>query len=154
MKNTTLCYIKQNDKYLMLHRTKKSDDSNEGKWIGIGGHMEDGESPEECVVREVREETGLILKEFRYRALITFTSDLYETEYMHLFTADIFEGAITDNCEEGELEWIESDKIMELPMWEGDRMFIPLIKDDDTGFFSMKLIYESDKLVDCDLYMY
>lgn len=154
MKNTTLCYIKQNDKYLMLHRTKKSDDPNEGKWIGIGGHMEDGESPEECVVREVREETGLILKEFRYRALITFTSDLYETEYMHLFTADIFEGAITDNCEEGELEWIESDKIMELPMWEGDRMFIPLIKDDDTGFFSMKLIYESDKLVDCDLYMY
>lgn len=73
---------------------------------------------------------------------------------MHLFTADIFEGAIIDNCEEGELEWIESDKIMELPMWEGDRMFIPLIKDDDTGFFSMKLIYESDKLVDCDLYMY
>ena len=138
----------------MLHRTKKSDDPNEGKWIGIGGHMEDGESPEECVVREVREETGLILKEFRYRALITFTSDLYETEYMHLFTANIFEGAITDNCEEGELEWIESDKIMELPMWEGDRMFIPLIKDDDTGFFSMKLIYESDKLVDCDLYMY
>ena len=154
MKNTTLCYIKQNDKYLMLHRTKKSDDPNEGKWIGIGGHTEDGESPEECVVREVREETGLILKEFRYRALITFTSDLYETEYMHLFTADIFEGAIIDNCEEGELEWIESDKIMELPMWEGDRMFIPLIKDDDTGFFSMKLIYESDKLVDCDLYMY
>ena len=154
MKNTTLCYIKQNDKYLMLHRTKKSDDPNEGKWIGIGGHMEDGESPEECVVREVREETGLILKEFRYRALITFTSDLYETEYMHLFTANIFEGAITDNCEEGELEWIESDKVMELPMWEGDRMFIPLIKDDDTGFFSMKLIYESDKLVDCDLYMY
>lgn len=154
MKNTTLCYIKQNDKYLMLHRTKKSDDPNEGKWIGIGGHMEDGESPEECVVREVREETGLVLKEFRYRALVTFTSDLYETEYMHLFTADIFEGAITDNCEEGELEWIESDKVMELPMWEGDRMFIPLIKDDDTGFFSMKLIYESDKLVDCDLYMY
>ena len=154
MKNTTLCYIKQNDKYLMLHRTKKSDDPNEGKWIGIGGHMEDGESPEECVVREVREETGLVLKEFRYRALVTFTSDLYETEYMHLFTADIFEGAITDNCEEGELEWIESDKVMELPMWEGDRMFIPLIRDDDTGFFSMKLIYESDKLVDCDLYMY
>ena len=151
MKNTTLCYIKQNDKYLMLHRTKKSDDPNEGKWIGIGGHMEDGESPEECVVREVREETGLVLKEFRYRALVTFTSDLYETEYMHLFTADIFEGAITDNCEEGELEWIESDKVMELPMWEGDRMFIPLIRDDDTGFFSMKLIYESDKLVDCDL---
>ena len=154
MKNTTLCYIKQNDKYLMLHRTKKYDDPNEGKWIGIGGHMEDGESPEECVVREVREETGLVLKEFRYRALVTFTSDLYETEYMHLFTADKFEGDIADNCEEGELEWIESDKIMELPMWEGDRMFIPLIKDDDTGFFSMKLIYESDKLVDCDLYMY
>ena len=101
MKNTTLCYIKQNDKYLMLHRTKKSDDSNEGKWIGIGGHMEDGESPEECVVREVREETGLILKAFRYRALVTFTSDMYETEYMHLFTADKIEGAITDNCEEG-----------------------------------------------------
>lgn len=154
MKNTTLCYIKQNNAYLMLHRTKKIGDPNAGKWIGIGGHMEDGESPEECVVREVREETGLILKEYRYRALVTFTSDLYGTEYMHLFTADKFEGSITDNCEEGELEWIESDKIMELPMWEGDRMFIPLIKDDDTGFFSMKLIYESDKLVDCDLYMY
>lgn len=154
MKNTTLCYIKQNDKYLMLHRTKKSDDPNEGKWIGIGGHIEEGESPEECVVREVREETGLILKEFRYRALITFTSDLYETEYMHLFTADKIEGAITDNCEEGELEWIESDKVMELPMWEGDKLFLPCIMDESNGFFSMKLVYEGDRLVKHTLYEY
>ncbi|HAQ51612.1 MAG TPA: DNA mismatch repair protein MutT [Lachnospiraceae bacterium] len=154
MKNTTLCYIKQNDKYLMLHRTKKSDDPNEGKWIGIGGHTEDGESPEECVLREVREETGLRLTEFRYRALITFVSDVYETEYMHLYTASAYDGRLINECNEGELQWVPVDQIMNLPMWEGDKLFLPCIMDESNGFFSMKLVYEGDRLVKHTLYEY
>ena len=149
MKNTTLCYIKKDDKYLLLHRTKKKDDPNEGKWIGVGGHIEEGESPEECLLREVKEETNLTLTSYRYRALITFVSDIYETENMYLFTADSFEGELDYSCDEGELEWISKDAILNLPMWEGDRKFLPLIMDETTESFTMELIYRGDELVDC-----
>ena len=149
MKNTTLCYIKKDDKYLLLHRTKKKDDPNEGKWIGVGGHIEEGESPEECLLREVKEETNLTLTSYRYRALITFVSDIYETENMYLYTADSFEGELDYTCDEGELEWISKDAILNLPMWEGDRKFLPLIMDETTEFFTMELIYRGDELVDC-----
>ena len=148
MKNTTLCYIKKDDKYLLLHRTKKKDDPNEGKWIGVGGHIEEGESPEECLLREVKEETNLTLTSYQYRALITFVSDVYETENMHLFTADAFEGKLDYSCDEGELEWVSKDKLLNLPMWEGDREFLPLIMDETTKFFTMELIYKGDKLVE------
>lgn len=151
MKNTTLCYIKKDDKYLLLHRTKKKDDPNEGKWIGVGGHIEEGESPEECLLREVKEETNLTLTSYRYRALITFVSDAYETENMHLFTADAFDGELDYSCDEGELEWVSKDKLLNLPMWEGDRKFLPLIIDETTKFFKMELIYKGDKLIDCKI---
>jgi 8-oxo-dGTP diphosphatase len=148
MKNTTLCYIKKDDKYLLLHRTKKKDDPNEGKWIGVGGHIEEGESPEECLLREVKEETNLTLTSYRYRALITFVSDIYETENMYLYTADSFEGELDYTCDEGELEWISKDVILNLPMWEGDREFLPLIMAETTKFFTMELIYKGNKLVE------
>ena len=148
MKNTTLCYIKKDDKYLLLHRTKKKDDPNEGKWIGVGGHIEDGESPEECLLREVKEETNLTLTSYRYRALITFVSDVYETENMYLFTADAFDGELDYACDEGELEWVSKDKLLDLPMWEGDKKFLPLIMDETIKFFTMELIYKGDKLVE------
>ncbi|WP_026505685.1 NUDIX hydrolase [Butyrivibrio sp. NC3005] len=149
MVNTTLCYLKHDNKYLMLFRNKKEADLNEGKWIGIGGHVEDKETPEECMIREMKEETGLTLTSLRYRALITFVSDIYETEYMHLFTADDFEGKLVSFCNEGTLSWIDEDKLLDLPTWEGDRKFLPLIMDDKTGFFTMKLVYEKDKLIEC-----
>lgn len=151
MKNTTLCYISKDDKYLLLHRTKKKNDPNEGKWIGIGGHFEEGETPEECVLREVKEETNLSLTSYRYRALITFVSDVYETENMYLFTADSFEGELDYSCDEGELKWVSKDAILNLPMWEGDRKFLPLIMDETTEFFTMELIYKGDSLVDCKM---
>ncbi|MCR5546290.1 MAG: 8-oxo-dGTP diphosphatase [Lachnospiraceae bacterium] len=146
MKNVTLCYIKNNDKYLMLHRTKKKDDPNEGKWIGVGGHIEEGETPEECVLREVKEETGLNLTSVKLCGLIVFVSDTYETEYMFLFTADAFTGELIKDCNEGDLAWVEKENVMSLPMWEGDREFLPLIMEDDTEFFTMKLVYEGEKL--------
>ena len=149
IKNTTLCYIRKDDKYLLLHRTKKKNDPNEGKWIGIGGHFEVGETLEECLLREVKEETNLTLTSYRYRALITFVSDIYETENMYLFTADSFEGELDYSCDEGELEWISKDAILNLPMWEGDRKFLPLIMDETTEYFTMELIYRGDELVDC-----
>ena len=149
MVNTTLCYLKHDNKYLMLFRNKKEADLNEGKWIGIGGHVEDKETPEECMIREMKEETGLTLTSLRYRALITFVSDIYETEYMHLFTADDFEGKLLSDCNEGTLSWIDEDKLLDLPTWEGDRKFLPLVMDGKTGFFTMKLVYEKDKLIEC-----
>ena len=139
MKNTTLCYIEQHGKYLMLHRTKKENDENQGKWVGIGGKLEEGESPEDCVLREVREETGLLLTEYRYRGLVTFVSDEWCTEYMHLFTADAFGGRLC-SCSEGELEWVEKDAVERLPIWEGDRLFLRLLRQ-QAPFFSLKLVY-------------
>ena len=145
MIQSTLCYI-ENDRgqYLMLHRVKKENDANHDKWIGIGGKFEDGESPEECVLRETREETGLTLTDYRYRGLVTFVSDRWETEYMHLFTATGYTGAIHE-CDEGVLEWIGKAELLALPQWEGDRIFLRLL-DRDVPFFSLKLRYEGEKL--------
>ncbi len=144
MKNTTLCYLERDGKYLMLHRTKKENDVNRDKWIGVGGHFEEGESPEDCVRREVFEETGLTLTRFSYRGIVTFASDRWETEYMHLFTADGFAGALRE-CEEGALEWIQKAVLLDLPMWEGDRIFLELIAA-PRPFFSLKLKYEGERL--------
>ena len=145
MKQTTLCYIQRGDEYLMLHRIRKKNDENHDKWIGIGGKLEDGESPEECVLREAREETGLTLTRYAYRGVITFLSgDWGET--MHLFTASEYEGEMID-CDEGVLEWISREKLMSLPMWAGDKIFLNLIANDRTPFFSLKLVYEGETLV-------
>lgn len=145
MINTTLCYIAQGEDYLMLHRVKKENDLNHDKWIGIGGKFEDKESPEDCVVREVLEETGLKLTSYRYRGIVTFVSDRWPTEYMHLFTADGFTGTLKE-CDEGALEWIPRKKLLELPHWEGDAIFLDLIDREDTPFFSLKLCYRGDQL--------
>ena len=145
MINTTLCYIAQGEDYLMLHRVKKENDLNHDKWIGIGGKFEDKESPEDCVVREVLEETGLKLTSYRYRGIVTFVSDRWPTEYMHLFTADGFTGTLKE-CDEGVLEWIPRKKLLELPHWEGDAIFLDLIDREDTPFFSLKLCYRGDQL--------
>lgn len=145
MRNTTLCYI-HNDRgqTLLIHRIKKENDLNHDKWIGVGGKFEDKESPEECLVREVREETGLTLTSYRYRGVVTFVSDVWETEYMHLFTADKFTGELS-RCDEGVLEWVDDDKVAALPTWEGDRIFLRLL-DEDAPFFSLKLEYTGETL--------
>ena len=145
MKNTSLCYIEKDGRYLMLHRTKKAGDENHDKWIGIGGKFEAGESPEDCMLREVREETGLSLESWRFRGIVTFVSDEWGTEYMHLFTAYSFTGTLLD-CDEGELEWVEKKRIPSLPIWEGDKIFLRLL-DERADFFSLKLCYQGDKLV-------
>lgn len=142
--NTTLCYIEKDGKYLMLHRVKKENDLNHDKWIGIGGKFEAGESPEDCVRREAREETGLTLTHMEYRGIVTFVSDQYGTEYMHLFWADGFEGELRE-CDEGNLEWISREKLMALPMWEGDKIFLELLAQRGP-FFSLKLNYQGDRL--------
>lgn len=144
MINSTLCYIERGDEYLLLHRVKKENDLNRDKWIGVGGKLEEGESPEECLVREVWEETGLRLRSWRYRGLVTFVSDRWEGEYMHLFTATDFEGEIGE-CAEGELEWIKKRDFAALPQWEGDRIFLELLEQ-NVPFFSLKLVYAGDKL--------
>ena len=146
---TTLCYIEQDGKYLMLHRVKKENDVNKDKWVGIGGHFEENESPEECLLREVREETGLQLISYRFRGIVTFISDRWDTEYMHLFTADRFSGIIAE-CDEGELCWVEKSKVYDLPIWEGDKIFFRLL-DEREDFFSLKLRYEGEKLVEAIL---
>lgn len=133
----------------MLHRIKKEKDVNRDKWIGIGGKFKDKESPEDCVIREALEETGLTLKKPRYRGIVTFVSDRYETEWMHLFTADRFSGTIKE-CDEGVLEWIEKEALYSLPMWEGDRIFLRLLEE-NAPFFSLKLRYEGDKLCEAVL---
>ncbi len=145
MLNTTLCYIEQDGKYLMLHRVKKKNDINHDKWIGIGGKFEEKESPEDCALREVKEETGLTLTSYAYRGLVTFVSDRYETEYMHLFTADRFTGELID-CDEGTLEWVDKALVPTLPTWAGDRIFLELLAR-DVPFFSLKLEYVGDTLV-------
>lgn len=145
MKNTSLCYIVRNGKVLLLHRTKKENDLNEGMWIGIGGKFEENESPEECVLREVREETGLTLTEYAYRGIVTFVSDRWEGEYMHLFTATDTEGTLIGACDEGDLEWVDQETFRTLPQWEGDRIFLDLLEQNEP-FFSLKLVYEGSIL--------
>lgn len=149
MRNTTLCHIEKDGKYLMLHRIKKENDLNHNKWVGIGGKFEDKESPEDCVLREVKEETGLTLKAYRYCGIVTFISDKWETEYMHIFHSDSFNGELSD-CDEGELEWINKSEILSLPLWDGDKIFLKLI-DDGVPFFSLKLEYTGDTLVNAVL---
>ena len=146
MINTTLCYLQRGEDYLMLHRVKKENDLNHDKWIGVGGKFEDRESPEDCLLREVREETGLTLTEYRYRGLVTFVSDRWPTEYMHLFTATGWTGEPKE-CDEGVLEWIPRDRLLALPHWEGDAIFLDLIGREETPFFSLKLRYEGETLV-------
>ena len=145
MRNTTLCYI-QNDRgqTLLLHRVKKENDLNKDKWIGVGGGFEDKESPEDCLIREVYEETGLTLTRYRYRGIVTFVSDRWETEYMHLYTADGWTGEIIE-CNEGTLEWVDNARIPDLPAWAGDRIFLRLIAE-DAPFFSLKLEYTGETL--------
>ena len=145
MRNTTLCYLEQDGQYLMLHRVKKSHDVNHGKWIGVGGKFEFQESPEDCLLREVREETGLTLKSWRYRGIVTFVYNDDEAEYMHLFTADGWTGTLRD-CAEGELRWVPWDEVGKLNLWEGDRIFLALLARDEP-FFSLKLTYRGDDLV-------
>ena len=145
MKNTTLCYIEnERGDYLMLHRVKKENDCNRDKWIGVGGKCEEDESPEECVLRETLEETGLTLTDWRYRGIVTFVSDRWETEYMHLFTATGWTGRLHE-CDEGVLEWVSREQFRGLPQWEGDRIFLRLIEE-DAPFFSLKLRYEGEHL--------
>ena len=145
MKNTTLCYIEKDGCYLLLHRIKKENDLNKDKWIGIGGKFEENESPEECLLREAKEETGLTLTDYRYCGIVTFVSDIWEGEYMHLFHATGFEGDLID-CDEGTLEWVDKDFFASLPQWEGDKIFLKLMEEGGP-FFSLKLCYEGDKLV-------
>ena len=148
-KMTSLCYLEQNDRYLLLHRVKKEQDDNRGKWIGIGGKFEDGESPEECMLREVKEETGLTVSSYRYRGIITFVSSVCPTEYMHLFTATAWTGELSD-CDEGDLAWVEKSKLKALPMWEGDRVFLDLLNR-EIPFFSLKLTYAGEHLTSATL---
>jgi len=139
---TTLCYIEKDEKYLMLHRIKKQNDLNHAKWIGVGGKFEQDESPEECLVREVYEETGYKLTSWRYRGIVTFISARAETEYMHLFTADGFEGEQIE-CNEGVLKWVDKKDVPSLNVWPGDRIFLKLLLERD-DFFSLKLIYDTE----------
>ena len=144
MKNTTLCYIEKDGKYLMLHRTKKKNDLNQDKWIGVGGKFEENETPEECLLREVREETGLTLTDFRLCSVITFLSDRWEGEYMYLFHATGFTGALRE-CDEGELVWVDKETAAALPTWEGDRIFLKRMREGGP-FFTLKLRYEGEAL--------
>ena len=146
---TTLCYIEKDGSYLMLHRVKKDKDVNKDKWIGVGGKFEDGESPEDCLLREAMEETGLLLTSYRFRGLVTFVSDKWGTEYMCLYTADGFEGELTD-CDEGCLEWVPKSKIPNLNLWTGDLIFFRLLEE-NAPFFSLKLRYEGDRLAEWQL---
>ena len=146
MINTTLCYIERDGKYLMIHRIKKKNDVNQDKWIGVGGKLEPGESPFDCVRRETLEETGVVPTGLRYHGIITFVSDVFGTEYMHLFSASGYDGNIDYECNEGKLEWIEKEKVSSLPLWKGDLIFLDLMENEDR-FFSLKLVYNGDTLV-------
>lgn len=146
MRNTTLCHIEKDGKYLMLHRVKKENDLNHDKWVGIGGKFEDKESPEQCNRREVLEETGLTLNSSEYRGIVTFVSDKWETEYMHIFTSNDFRGEIIE-CDEGDLVWIDKKELLTLPLWVGDKIFLKLIEDKSYPFFSLRLEYCGEALV-------
>ena len=149
MKQTTLCYLERGDEYLMLHRIKKKNDENHDKWIGVGGKFEAGESPEDCMHREIFEETGFTVTDYRYRGIVTFVSDIYETEYMHLFTVTDWTGEARE-CDEGELAWIKKQKLFDLTLWQGDRIFLKLLQE-DVPFFSLKLTYHGDELMEAIL---
>ena len=149
MINSTLCYITRGDEVLMLHRVKKKNDVNKDKWIGIGGKFEDQESPDECLLREAMEETGLHLTSWRCRGVVTFLSDTWEGEYMYLFTADGFEGELKV-CDEGDLQWVPRAFLDELPKWEGDKIFLELLWK-DAPFFLLKLRYEGETLAEAVL---
>ncbi len=149
MLNTTLCYITRGSDVLMLHRVKKKNDINKDKWIGIGGKFEKGEAPDECLLRETREETGLTLTSWKCRGVVTFLCEEAEGEYMYLFTADGFRGELTQ-CDEGDLQWVSREFLNGLPMWEGDRIFLDLLWQ-DAPFFLLTLRYRGDKLVEAVL---
>ena len=143
-RNTTLVHLERDGCYLMLHRVRKEHDENRDKWVGIGGKFEPGESPEDCALREVREETGLIMHSFSYRGIVTFVSSEWGTEYMHLFHSADFSGELRD-CDEGELEWVDKPRLLTLPIWEGDKIFLRLLEQ-DIPFFSLKLCYTGERL--------
>ena len=145
MLHSTLCYLEQGGCYLMLHRTKKKQDENAGKWVGVGGKLEPGESPDTCLVREVKEETGFTLHGWRFRGVVSFLSDIYEAEKMFLFTSEDFSGVLHE-CDEGELAWVEKEKVPGLPLWEGDRVFLRLLAQDAPPFL-LTLRYEGQRLV-------
>lgn len=149
MRFTTLCYIEKENQYLMLHRTAKEKDANKDKWIGLGGKFEEGESPEDCLLREIKEEAGVTLTKYQFRGIVTFASDQWEDEYMCLYTATEYEGELTA-CNEGELAWVDKDKIVSLNLWEGDRIFLDLLKEREC-FFSLKLRYQGEALVEAVL---
>ena len=144
-KESTLCYIEKDGKYLMLHRTVKENDVNKDKWVGVGGHFEYGESPEDCLLREVKEETGYTLTSWKYRGIVTFVYGEDTVEYMSLYTADRFSGDPIP-CDEGELEWVEKDRLYDLELWEGDKIFFRLL-DQGQEFFSLKLVYDTEDVL-------
>lgn len=150
MLTTTLCYIENNGRYLMMHRVTKKNDANLGKWIGIGGKVNEGESEDECVVREVFEETGIVLESFIKRGVIDFVSDIYPEEIMHLYTASVDSDYFVSKTNEGLLEWVPIEQIPSLPVWEGDRIFLDLILKDSPPFY-LRLIYQGDKLISYEL---
>jgi len=167
MKQTTLCYIDNGSSYLMLHRVKKDNDASHGKWIGVGGKCEADESPDECMLREVKEETDLTITSWHYRGIVTFISDTWPNEYMHLFTADRWEGELAADCNEGNLAWIKKANLpltlsssaennntsteSTIKLWEGDKIFLRLLLDESTPFFSLKLVYVQDELTKATL---
>ena len=149
---STLCYIEKDNKYLMLHKTKKKNDINKDKWLGIGGKFEEGESPEECIVREVMEETGLKLNSYQLRTIVTYVSTNWETEYMYVFTSNDFTGELIE-CNEGDLQWIDKKEVTKLNTWEGDKIFVEKLQN-DSSFFTVKFEYDGDKLVKYNLKEY
>jgi len=149
MIHSTLCYITRGQDVLMLHRVKKEKDVNKDKWIGIGGKLEPDESPDQCLLREAKEETGLTLTSWRCRGIITFLNDVCESECMYLFTADGFTGQLI-TCDEGVLEWIPRERLNALPKWEGDQIFLDLLWQ-DAPFFLLTLRYHADSLIEAIL---
>lgn len=145
MKLTTLCYIEKDNQYLMLHRTKKEKDQSHDKWLGIGGKIEQDESPEDCMKREILEETGFTVTSYTFAGVITFVSDVWETEYMFLYVVDGFTGEMI-TCDEGDLQWIPKQDVMKLNLWEGDRIFINRLLKEEYGF-SIRYVYKGDELV-------
>ena len=147
---TTLCYLEKGNQYLMLHRVSKKNDMNKDKWIGVGGKFLPGEAPEECLLREVKEETGYTLDSYKYRGLLTFINDSYPTEYIFLYTSDAFSGTPIP-CDEGVLEWVDKEKVFDLNLWEGDKEMFRLLNTTKDPF-SLKLCYEHDQLVEIKKY--